>query len=124
MKFYRCQHCGNTIVYALNSGVPVVCCGEEMQELALGLADASREKHVPVIHTYGSQMTVKVGAVAHPMEEKHYITFIVLENRTGFQLAQLKPGGLPEAVFALSPADQAVAAWAYCNLHSLWKAEV
>lgn len=124
MKFYRCQHCGNIIVYALNSGVPVVCCGEEMQELTPGLVDASREKHVPVIHASGKLVTVDVGAIAHPMEDKHFITFIVLETRTGFQMAQLKPGGLPQAVFALAPEDKAQAAWEYCNLHGLWKAEV
>ena len=48
MKFYVCSHCGNIIAYAKNSGVPVVCCGERMQELVPNTTDAAQEKHVPV----------------------------------------------------------------------------
>ncbi len=123
MKFYYCKHCGNIVTYVINSGVPVVCCGEEMQELVPGTVDASREKHVPVIHTEGNLVTVKVGSVAHPMEEKHYIAFIVLETENGYQRRTLKPGEQPEAVFAIVPGDKVKAAWEYCNLHGLWKAE-
>ena len=34
----------------------------------------------------------------------------------------LKPGEKPEASFALCEGDEVVAAYAYCNLHGLWKA--
>ena len=53
--------------------------------------DASKEKHVPVIESKNGVVTVKVGAVAHPMEEKHYIPFVVLETSAGYQVRQLKP---------------------------------
>ena len=43
MKFYRCEHCGNIVIYLKDAGVPVVCCGEEMQELRPGTVDASVE---------------------------------------------------------------------------------
>ena len=33
MKFYICKHCGNIITHLNDSGVRVVCCGEEMKEL-------------------------------------------------------------------------------------------
>lgn len=123
MKFYVCKHCGNIIAYAYNSGVKVVCCGEEMQEMVPGTVDASKEKHVPVISVAGNIVTVKVGAVDHPMEEKHYITFIALETRNGNQRKVLKPGDAPVANFALIPGDQVIAAYEHCNLHGLWKAE-
>ena len=35
----------------------------------------------------------------------------------------LKPGDKPEAVFALADGETVVAAYEYCNLHGLWKAE-
>ena len=48
MKFYRCEHCGNVITHFVDSGVPVVCCGEPMKELTPNTTDAAVEKHVPV----------------------------------------------------------------------------
>ena len=49
MKFYRCEHCGNVITHFVDSGVPVVCCGEPMKELTANTTDAAVEKHVPVV---------------------------------------------------------------------------
>ena len=36
-KFYICKHCGNIIEKVEDKGVPVVCCGEVMQELQAGM---------------------------------------------------------------------------------------
>ena len=52
------------------------------------------------------------------------IEWIVLETSTGSQMKALTPGEKPQAVFALADGEKAVAAYAYCNLHGLWKAEV
>ena len=123
MKFYVCEHCGNIIAYAYDAGVKVVCCGEEMKEMVAGTVDASKEKHVPEIKVEGNLVTVKVGAVNHPMEEKHYITFIALETKNGNQRKVLKPGDAPVATFALVEGDKVIAAYEHCNLHGLWKAE-
>lgn len=123
MKFYVCKHCGNIIAYAENKGVPVVCCGEKMTELIPGSVDAAQEKHVPVIKVDGSLVTVTVGEVEHPMLEEHYIGWIALETKQGNQRKTLAVGGKPEAQFALVDGDEVVAAYAYCNLHGLWKAE-
>ena len=123
MDFYRCNHCGNIIVHVVSSGVPVVCCGEKMQKLEPNTTDAAGEKHVPVIEAEGAKVTVTVGSVEHPMLEAHYIQFIVLETKQGFQKKALAPGEKPKAVFMLAEGDEAVAAYEYCNLHGLWKAE-
>ena len=32
-RFYKCNHCGNVIEKVVDSKVPVVCCGEKMEEL-------------------------------------------------------------------------------------------
>ena len=80
MKFYICAHCGNIIAYVKDSGVPVMCCGQKMQEIVPGTTDAAAEKHVPVISVSGNTVTVKVGEVEHPMAAEHYIEWIALET--------------------------------------------
>lgn len=122
MKFYVCKHCGNIIAYAKNSGVPVVCCGEPMQELVPNTTDAAQEKHVPVVATENNKITVTVGSVAHPMTEAHYIEWIALQTKQGNQRKQLHPGDEPKACFCICGGDEVEAVYAYCNLHGLWKA--
>lgn len=124
MKFYFCRHCGNIITHFKDSGVRVVCCGEKMQELVPGTTDGATEKHVPVVKIEGNKVTVTISSVEHPMVEAHYIEWIVLETRRGFQKKELKPGEKPEAEFLLPEGEAAVAAYEYCNLHGLWKAEI
>ena len=122
MTFYKCAHCGNIIAHINDSGVRVVCCGEEMKPLIPNTTDASGEKHVPVIKQEGNLVTVSVGSVAHPMLEAHYIQWIILETKQGRQRKLLKAGEKPAAVFALTDGDEVVAAYEYCNLHGLWSA--
>ena len=122
MKFYRCDHCGNIITFVHSAGVPVMCCGQKMTELAPGTTDAALEKHVPVVSVEGNVVKVQVGAVEHPMLEEHYIEFIAIETTAGSQIKYLKPGEKPQASFVLADGEQLVAAYEYCNLHGLWKA--
>ncbi|MDF2904771.1 MAG: hypothetical protein K0R34_92 [Herbinix sp.] len=122
-KFYRCKHCGNIVGMIHNSGVPVVCCGEEMEELVANTVDASKEKHVPAVSIVGNTVKVDVGTIPHPMEEKHFIQWIYLQTKNGGQRKGLKPGSEPTAVFALDN-DEVVAVYEYCNLHGLWKTEL
>ena len=87
-------------------------------EITPNTVDAAFEKHVPVIEHTGDSVTVKVGSVAHPTLDEHYITFIVLETATGYQKHDLKPGDVPEAHFAVT--EPVIAAYEHCNLHGLW----
>ena len=121
-RFYICKHCGNIIGMIHSSGVPVVCCGENMSELIPGTVDASLEKHVPVVKVEGNIVTVEVGAVPHPMLEEHYIQWVYLQTEKGGQRKCLKPGEAPKVTFALD-GDKPKAAYEYCNLHGLWKAD-
>jgi len=123
MEFYRCTHCGQIIEVVQGTGVPVICCGEKMEKLVPGTSDGAYEKHVPVIEISGNIVTVSVGSVEHPMMEAHYIQWIALQTKEGFQRKVLKPGEAPKAVFALTEGDAVEAAYEYCNLHGLWKAE-
>ena len=123
MKVYKCLRCGNMIQMVKESGVPVMCCGNKMEELVPNTVEASEEKHIPVIDVAGDKVTVTVGSVEHPMVDEHYIEWIYLETENGGQYKELKPGESPKATFVLED-DKAVAAYAYCNLHGFWKAEV
>jgi superoxide reductase len=122
-KFYRCKHCGNIVGMINNAGVPLVCCGEEMEELEANTVDASKEKHLPNVTIVGNTVLVEVGSVPHPMEEKHYIQWIYLQTEHGGQRKGLAPGDEPKVSFALDH-DEVVAVFGYCNLHGLWKIEI
>ena len=122
MKFYRCSHCGQIVAIVKGTGVPVICCGEPMQEIVAGTTDASVEKHVPVWEVNGDVVKVKVGAAEHPMLDVHYIEWIAVQTKQGNQRKALKPGEAPEACFKICDGDEVEAVYAYCNLHSLWKA--
>ena len=59
---------------------------------------------------------------AHPMIPEHYIEWIALETTGGNQRKTLSPSDEPKACFALCEDEEVKAVYAYCNLHSLWKA--
>ena len=122
MKFYKCKHCGKVITILSNEGVPTICCGEEMFELIPGITDAAVVKHVPVVSIEGNKVEVVVGSVVHPMTPEHYIQWIVLETKAGYQVKELTPTCEPKASFVLAEGDEIVAVYEYCNLHNLWKA--
>ncbi len=122
MKFYICEICGNIVAYATNKGIPVFCCDEEMQELVPNTTDASQEKHVPVVTIDGNKVTVEVGSAPHPMIAAHYIEWISLQTKEGNQRKALSPGDPPSVCFMICSGDEVEAAYAYCNLHGLWKA--
>lgn len=123
MKFYRCRHCGNIIAYVHESGVKVVCCGEEMTQISENTTDAATEKHVPVIVRNGGKVEVNIGSIDHPMLPEHHIEWIALETKAGNQRKILQPGEAPHAVFYIAEDDEVIKAYEYCNLHGLWSAE-
>lgn len=122
VKFFKCSHCGNIITFVENKGVPVVCCGDKMEELKANTTDAATEKHVPAVEVSGDKVKVQVGSTIHPMTEEHSIQWIYLETEKGGQLRHLTPSDEPKAEFALA-GDKAIAVYEYCNLHGLWKAD-
>jgi superoxide reductase len=122
MKFYRCKKCGQIIAIVKETKVPVMCCGEKMEEIIPGTTDAAVEKHVPVFEVKDGIVTVTVGSVEHPMAPEHYIEWIAIKTTGGNQRKELKPGDAPKAVFAICEGDEVEEVYAYCNLHSLWKA--
>lgn len=121
LKFYMCETCGKIVAAVKNKPVPTMCCGKAMKELVPASVDAAVEKHVPAVSVEGNKVVVSVGEVAHPMLEEHFIEWVSIETKEGYQMKELKPGVEPKVTFALSETDELVATYAYCNLHGLWK---
>ena len=123
MKFVKCNHCGNILVFMDDKGVIPHCCGEEMEILSPGSTDGAFEKHVPVVEQDGCKVKVTVGSTIHPMMDARYICWIAVETDCGCYKRDLKPGMEPKAEFTLCDGEKVVAVYEYCNLHGLWKAE-
>lgn len=124
IKFYRCAHCGNIAIKVVDSNVPLICCGEPMEELVPDTVDAAIEKHVPVVHIEGRHVHVNVGSIEHPMTPEHHIQFICLVTDKGYSIAPLSCDDAPAADFAILPDEKPLAVYEYCNLHGLWITEL
>ena len=118
-KLYRCEHCGNIAYKVVDTGVPLVCCGEEMSEMKANTGAGAPEKHVPVLQKNGKDVTVTVASVQHPMEEKHYIPIIAAVNEDTAVIRTPKPGDEPVLHTVL---DGKVTAYEWCNLHGFYSA--
>jgi superoxide reductase len=124
MEFHKCAICGK-IVAMVKDGVPdTICCGKPMQKLIPNTSDGAGEKHVPSAQAKDEVLSVKVGAVEHPMTEAHHIEWIAIETTVGNQRKVLDPLGKPETMFALLPGEKVKSVYEYCNLHGLWKLDI
>ncbi len=117
-EIYKCAICGNIVEVTHIGGGELVCCGQLMNLQEANTMDASKEKHVPVIKILDDKITVHIGSVPHPMEEKHFIEWIELIADGISYKKFLKPGQKPEAEFCITA--NKISARAYCNLHGLW----
>ncbi len=120
LQVYKCEVCGNIIEVLHGGKGQLVCCGKPMVGMTENTVDAAKEKHVPVLEKIPGGVKVKVGSVAHPMEEKHYIEWIEVIADGKIYRQFLKPGEKPEATFNVEGSQ--IYAREYCNLHGLWKA--
>ena len=122
--FYACDQCKVLIEKISGRNEDFSCGGKALKKLEANTSEGAKEKHLPVVEQNGSQITVKVGSVFHPMTEEHSIEWVYLETERGGQRMMLRPDEEPVAVFALAHGDRAVAAYAYCNLHGFWKTQL
>ncbi len=120
LQVFKCEICGNMVEVIHGAGGTLTCCGQAMNLLQEGVTDAATEKHLPVIEKIEGGYKVKVGDVAHPMEDKHWVEWVELIADGKAYRQFLYPGEAPEAKF-MTEADN-VSAREYCNLHGLWKA--
>lgn len=120
-EVYKCGLCGNVVEVLRNGPGSLSCCSQEMNRLTENTTDAAQEKHVPVIEIGADSITVKVGSVAHPMQDEHFIEWIELIADGKTYRQNLAPGEAPEATFPVIA--RKVTAREHCNLHGLWSAQ-
>ena len=123
-KLFISRKTGDLIMPIRRTNAVLACDGEPMEELTANTTDAAQEKHVPVVKREGNTVTVTVGSVPHPMTAEHLIQWIFLQTKQGGQYKMLSASDEPKAIFALADGDEPIAAYEYCNLHGLWKAEL
>lgn len=122
-EFFVCRHCGNMIGLLHDGGVAMMCCGEKMHKIEPNTTEAASEKHLPVVSVSGDTVEVSVGENPHPMDREHSVEWIYLETERGGQRKRLRAGEKPTACFKLAD-DSAIAVFAYCNKHGMWKTEI
>ena len=123
-RFYVCERCGNLVELVESGGGQLVCCGQKMTCLEAGVVEASREKHIPVVTVSDRVVHVCVGSVAHPMGKEHNIGWVYLVTDKGIQRKAPPLDEAPECDFVLADGEVPLAAYAWCNLHGLWKSEI
>lgn len=119
--YYFCSICGKLITVVKNSGTPTICCGEVMKLLKPNTEDGAFEKHVPVVKQEDDILTVYVGETPHPMTEEHFIEWILVQTNHGIFKKHLSPSDNPVAKFKMEKDETFLNAFAYCNIHKLWK---
>ena len=117
-KFYRSED-KTVLLEVFGAGSSI----ENLKSLKANTTDAAVEKHVPVVSVENGMVKVQVGSNPHPMLPEHFIEWVYVQTENGGQRKVLKPGDEPHVTFSLGD-DKAVAVYAYCNLHGLWKTEI
>lgn len=125
LELYKCSICGNLVEVILPGAGELVCCGEPMEKLTPHTHESETgEKHIPVfLQKSDDEIEVRVGSTLHPMSKEHYIQFVetVAEDKSCAVLKYFEPGNEP--VMKLGDAASIHSAFAYCNIHGLWKGD-
>jgi superoxide reductase len=124
--FFSSNHCEHIaqIIRGGSKDTTLSCCNEPMSKLIAKDSEQLREKHLPVIKKDNNKIIVAVGSIYHPMEEKHSIGFVYLQTKRGGQRVDLSHTDEPVVEFLIAEGDEAIAAYAFCNLHGFWMSKV
>lgn len=124
LEVYKCEICGN-IVEVLHGGKgQLVCCGKPMILLKEKETEEGNEKHLPVVERKDSGISVKIGSIPHPMEEKHHIEWIEVitkDDRTFKKF--LRAGDAPLSTFEVA-FEHIDSVREHCNIHGLWSTKI
>ncbi|MDD1653983.1 MAG: desulfoferrodoxin [Methanomicrobiales archaeon] len=120
-QVYWCRVCGNMVEVTRVGRGDLVCCGVPMVLLPEQSVEAFHEKHRPLAQEMEGGLRVVVGAVPHPMEDRHFIEWIDVVTEGGVCRKYLRPGDPSRADFPGVTSPLKVRA--YCSEHGLWKGE-
>ena len=123
-NFYFCETCHNLVIKLNDSGVNLVCCGNDMNLLEPQCNDSGiGEKHVPVCEVSGRKVHIKIGSELHPYTPEHHIEWIYLQTKLGGIIRYLDPNMPPKTCIKIPRGDTLEKVYIYCNLHGLWMCE-
>ena len=117
-EIYKCDVCGHIIEILHTGKGTLVCCDKNMKLMPEQSKGEYAEKHAPVITKNDQGVSVNIGSIDHPMEDKHYIEWIEILTDKGYSRKWLKPGEKPHMKFPVK--TEIKKARMYCNLHGLW----
>ena len=121
---FLCKDCGAVVEVLEKSCCVPNCCGKPMVLQVPNTVDAAKEKHVPFVEKSATGgVLVKVGSVAHPMAEDHYIMWVQIETPDRMGRHYFAPGDAPEFEFKCAY-EAGIVVKAYCNKHGLWQTTI
>ena len=120
LKFYRCNECGNMSLVLVDPSVIPTCCAQEMSEPQANYDEEDLD-HTPVIQVVDDLAIVKVGSNSHPMATEHRIEWIALQDGMRVDIQKLNLTSDPVADFTIRDKSETLHAYAFCNIHGLWK---
>ena len=117
MKIFKCKICGNIVSLLDGNEKLLKCCNQELEEISVSTGEGEI-KNKPVIQVEDNQAYIRVGETEHPMDEDHYIKWILIVTNEYSKLIKLNPGDKAECVV---PYIEGLEVYSFCNKHSLWK---
>ena len=109
MHFYVCPVCGNIITAVGQSSIS--CCGVSLPEL---LAEPEEDAHGISVETVDHEYCV---TMTHPMEKKHYISFIAYVTADSCEVVKLYP---EQGISVRFRKKGHGILYAYCNRHGMF----
>lgn len=141
MGYFLCTICGHIEFGSAPDKCPICEAPKEKFERKDNIFTESKEKspeggnkHSPVISMENNPkiwegaeyktVAVKIGEVPHPMEEKHFITFIdIYTDDKWIKRIQLSPEVFATAAAHVKGAFKKITVVEHCNLHGWWMSE-
>ena len=117
---FKCSDCGSLLESLTGCECGPTACDKGLERLEAHTQDEGKEKHVPVIEKTDAGIIVRVGSVAHPMEEGHWIQWIEVTAGDSVYRRYLSPGDAPEAEFPVTEYD---VVREHCSVHGMWRAQ-
>ncbi len=127
-RFYHCPACDTVIGMIHDGGMPLSCCGDELEMIPVHHAgDTGDMTHLPHVTHDEYRLHVTVGNGEHPCTADHSVEWIYLATDRGGQRKSFPCSGectgTQQVTFALSD-EIPHAVYAYCSKHGLWESGV
>ena len=135
-KFYMCKACGNIIGVINNTGIPMYCCRQEMEELTPQVINSNNSNQNEKSNSTHSLKNIKEnnifkvgktidGKSISVIVDKSYLTpnsicWAYINTKKGGQRKNILKDDSPVVNFKIVD-DEVISAYLYCSEHGLFK---